>query len=344
MTETTPSDAIAPTAPKMTEAAFDRRKLIGPTRLRTLMQRSDARGALQLGSHLAALLASGSLLWSLWGTWWALPLFAIHGVLLNFLYAGQHELSHGAVFKTKWPNVFFGRLFGFIALFPRDFDLIQHSAHHQHTQNWEKDGELQREPYTLRSYLLWFVGVTYWITRVTRLIRFSLGVVLEPYVRPSQHHIVIREARIHLALYALIALLSAAFSSWIAVTLWLAPMLAMKFVHQLQNTIEHLGLSHEDDILRNTRSTKTNALMRWLCWQMPYHTAHHSFPSVPFWRLKELDAEMRGAGAEPYAMGWIEFQIEVIKKLARQSEADYPYDEVWVVPRRDGGVRRVEAA
>ena len=265
-------------------------------------------------------------------------------MLLNFLYAGQHELSHGTVFKTKWPNAMFGRLFGFIGLYPRDFDLIQHSAHHQYTQNWEKDGELTREPYTLRTYLLWLSGVTYWSSRIARIFRFSRGVVLEPYVRPSQHQIVVREARAHLALYAVIAVASVAFSTWAAVILWLAPMLAMKPVHQLQNTIEHLGLSHEDDILRNTRSTKTNALIRWLCWQMPYHTAHHSFPSVPFWRLKELDAELRGAGAEPYAMGWIEFQIEIIRKLARKPESEYPYDEVWVVPTGEGGHRKLEAA
>jgi hypothetical protein len=43
-------------------------------------------------------------------------------------------------------------------------------------------------------------------------------------------------------------------------------------------------------------------------------------------------------------MGWIEFQIEVMRKLRSKSEADYPYDEVWIVPREGGGVRTLEAA
>ena len=325
------------------EASFSRRRLIAPERLRALMQRSDLRGALQLSSHLGAVGLSGWLLWTLWGTVWAAPVFMAHGVLINFLYAGQHELSHGTVFRTKWPNVLFGRLIGFAMLYPRDFDKIQHWAHHQHTQDWEKDGELVREPYTLRSYLLWFWGVTYWRSRVSRILRFCRGEVIEPYVAPHEHARVIREARAHAALYALIAAVSVAAQSWAAVLLWLAPMVAMKPVHQLQNTIEHLGLSHRDDILENTRSTRTNALMRWLCWQMPYHTAHHTFPSVPFWRLKALDAEMRGGGARPHEMGWIEFQIEVIRKLWSKSEADYPYDEVWIVPTARGA-RRIEPA
>ncbi|MEL7138421.1 MAG: fatty acid desaturase [Pseudomonadota bacterium] len=326
------------------EATFSRRRLVDPKRLRTLMQRSDLRGALQLGSHFGAIALSGAALWMLWGTLWAVPVFMLHGVLLNFLYAGQHELSHGTVFRTKWPNILFGRLIGFLMLYPRDFDRIQHWAHHQHTQNWEKDGELVREPYTLRSYLLWFWGPTYWWSRVTRLFRLGRGVVLEPYVRPDEHATVIREARVHLALYATIAAVSVAAGSWAAVILWLAPMLTMKFVHQLQNTIEHLGLSHENDILQNTRTTRTNAIMRWLCWQMPYHTAHHSFPAVPFWQLHQLDGAMRAGGAEPHAMGWIEFQVEVIRKLSAKSEADYPYDEVWIVSRGEGRVARLEAA
>jgi len=120
-------------------------------------------------------------------------------------------------------------------------------------------------------------------------------------------------------------------------------MILTKPVHQLQNTIEHLGLSHEDNILENTRSTRTNALMRWLCWQMPYHTAHHTFPSVPFWKLKQLNEKIETQiGGEVWRMGWIEFQIEVIKKLRQKDEGQYPMNEVWVVPV-NGRPTRVEA-
>ena len=317
------------------DAVFSRRRLVTPERLRALNARSDRRGALQLGSHAGAILLTGLLIAQTWGSVWVVPALFVHGVLLNFLYAGQHELSHGTVFATRPLNALFGRIIGFLLLYPRDFDKIQHWAHHQHTQNWEKDGELIREPYTLRSYLLWFWGPSYWWSRVRRILRFSAGIVTEPYVRPDEHATVIREARIHLALYALIAAASIAAGSWAAVIWWLGPMVATKFVHQLQNTIEHLGLSHADDILENTRSTRTNALLRWLCWQMPYHTAHHAFPSVPFWKLRDLDAEIRGASPKPVQeMGWIEFQREVLRKFADgRGESDYPMNEIWIAPR-----------
>ena len=325
------------------DAEFSRRKLLERDHLRALYERSDARGLLQAGSHVGAVLLTGYVLWQTWGTWWAVPAFIVHGILLNFLYAGQHELSHGTVFKSKWLNEWLGRAIGFTMMYPRDFDKIQHFAHHQYTQNWEKDGELVREPYTLTSYLLWFFGPTYWYSRVRRIVRFCFGVVTEPYIFKAQHALVIKEARFMIAGYMLIAALSVYFQSWAVVILWLAPMITMKFVHQLQNTIEHLGLSHEDNTLVNTRSTDTNALMKWMCWQMQYHTAHHTFPSVPFWKLKELNDQIESKlGQEVNRMGYIEFQIELVRKLSGgKSEADYPMNEVWITRNASGELDRV---
>ena len=72
-----------------------------------------------------------------------------------------------------------------------------------------------------------------------------------------------RRSRWHLAGYGLIFLFSVSGKLGCGEILVAADALT-KPVHQLQNTIEHLGLSHEADILNNTRSTRTNALMRWL--------------------------------------------------------------------------------
>jgi len=314
------------------DEVFARRDVIDPETLKRLCVPSDVRGALQVASHVGAIACTGTLLWMTYGSAWAVPVFAVHGALVNFLYAGQHELSHWTVFRTRWLNEWVGRVFGFALFYPRTFDLVQHVAHHRFTQDWEKDGELARPRYTLASYLLWMSGVTYWYTRWRRIVRFSLGVVTEPYLPAKRKAEFVREARLHVAGYAGIAALSVAAHSWAAVTLWLAPMLAMKFVHQLQNTIEHLGLSHESNVLANTRSTRTNALMRWACWQMQYHTAHHAFPGVPFHRLRELNDEIfTRRGTQPPSMTYLGFQIAVLRAFSGgRTEADYPDDRVWI--------------
>jgi fatty acid desaturase len=325
------------------EAEFSRRKLVTRDEMRALTERSDLWGGAQMASHIVAILGFGYLHALVMGTWWVLATGVILGVLINFLYAAQHELSHATVFKTRKANEIFGRIIGFFMIFPRDFDQVMHFAHHQYTQEWERDGELVREPYTLTTYLLWMSGVSYWRNRVTGLVRRARGIILEPYIKKNEEAKIIREARIHLALYAGIALVSLITGLWIALTFWVIPMVLTKPVHQLQNTIEHLGLSHESDILENTRSTRTNALMRWLCWQMPYHTAHHTFPAVPFWKLRDLNAKIEEQAGTVHRMGWIEFQIEVIGKLMAKNESQYPMDEVWIVPASGGRAARIPA-
>jgi fatty acid desaturase len=315
------------------DEVFVRRDMLDPDTMRALCIRSDLRGTLQTLSHVGAIGVSGTLLWLGGGAFWALPVFVAHGVLINFLYAGQHELSHWTVFRTAWPNEWVGRLFGFLMFYPRTFDQIQHIAHHRFTQDWMRDGELARERYTLRSYLLWMSGVTYWYTRWRRIGRFSFGLVSEPYLPVSRHTELIREARLHLLGYAAIAAASAALMSWAAIYFWLAPMLATKCVHQLQNTIEHLGLPHDSNVLNNTRSTRTNALMRWLGWQMQYHTAHHAFPGVPFHRLGRLNAVIfSDRGVAPPSMTYLGFQAAALRAFsAGRTETDFPDDATWIM-------------
>jgi len=321
------------------EASFSRRTLLEPAELRALNQRSDRHGWMQLTSHLGAIALAVFAHSQALGTGWVWVTGFALGVLISFLYAAQHELSHSTVFATRWLNVLWGRVIGFVMLFPRDFDQVMHFAHHAHTQDWERDGELVREPYTLTTYLLWFSGITYWRNRLFGLARRARGIIIEPYIRHEEEAKIILESRLHLAGYAVILAVSWIFGSWAWLTFWILPMVLTKPIHQLQNTIEHLGLSHENDILENTRSTRTNAFFRWLCWQMPYHTAHHTFPSVPFWKLRDLNARIEEKTGDVWRMGWIEFQVEVIKKLAARDESQYPMNEVWVVPTGGRQVR-----
>ena len=224
------------------------------------------------------------------------------------------------------------RSFGFCVFYPRTFDQLQHIAHHRYTQDWARDGELLRPRYTLSSYLVWISGITYWYTRWRRILRFSFGLVTEPYIAVARRGELVREARWHLLGYMTIVLLSVLLKTWAAVLLWFAPLVVMKFMHQLQNTIEHLGLPHHGDVLNNTRSTRTNALMRWLAWQMQYHTAHHAFPGVPFHRLRALHTHLfLERGTTPPTMTYLAFQWAVLRAFSHgRGEADYPDDSIWI--------------
>ena len=315
------------------EQVFARANLLAKGRLKPLSQRSDVRGWLQTGSHFGALLGTGCVLYFGRFSVWLLPVLLLHGALINFLYAGQHEFSHGTVFRTKALNEIFGRLIGFILITPRDADQLQHFAHHRHTQIWRMDGELYRAPFTLRSYLMRLSGVEYWWSNSKTLVLYALGRVEDAYIDSTARSLVIGEARLHLLGYATIAGVCVLTATWLPMLLlWIVPMLLTKPAHQLQNTIEHVGLAHTQDITENTRSVEANPFMHWICWNMQYHTAHHAFPSVPCYRLRALHDEIFTArGVAPPTMTYLGFQKAVIAALWKQDEALYPQDQAWIV-------------
>ena len=314
-----------------------KKNLLPPQRLRELSERSDTAGALQLGSQLVALLVTGLGLHWTWGTLWAVPCFIAHGVLLNYLFAAQHELNHYTAFKTRWPNDFFNRITGFLQLYPRDYERWYHFEHHRHTQSWERDPELlsRAGPYTLSSYLPYLFGITYWTGRIKRLVLVAAGDTAD-YYTAAQKTKIITESRAHLGAYCLVALGSIYAGSWLAVTYWLAPMFATKVFQNVQNIAEHTGLTHEPDTLHNTRTIKTWWIFRWLAWNMQYHTAHHTFPAVPFHNLPALHAELvKHAGYQPPTTGYIALQRRFVKQLMRGPEPREGVHEVTAPLQRE---------
>ncbi|HWK47103.1 MAG TPA: fatty acid desaturase [Stellaceae bacterium] len=297
--------------------------LIEPRRLKQLSARSDRHALTQLATQLAALgLTSAALASGIW--WLAVPGFMAQGILLNCLYAGQHEMSHWTAFRSRRLNDWVGEAIGFLMIYPARWDRWFHFAHHRHTQDWDKDPELLvRGPYSFASWLFNMSAALYWYGRGRSTLRLASGIV-PAYVwwlNDKQRGQVIGEARWHVAGYAAILALSMMAASWVAVEFWLAPMLLMKWFHQLQNVGEHTCLTHEPDTLRNTRTLRGPAVMRWLVWNMSFHAAHHSFPGVPFHALPELHEEIaRQVGPEMPGGGYLAVQVEIGRALSAAGE------------------------
>lgn len=294
-----------------------RRDLIDNRRLRALSRRSDLRGAAQFGGQLLALCITGAGLTFAWGSWWGVPLFLIQGVLLwGFTYSGQHELLHRTPFRTRVLNDLAVRLTGFLRIWPPDHERFQHFGHHRHTKDPAHDPELiGARPWTLWSYLWWLGGQGYWWRKVKTVVRVALGYRDETYIPDEARPAIVREARLYLLGYALVAALSVTFQSWLAVTLWLAPMAATAPFYWIYALAEHQGLPHTPNILESTRTTLTNPVMRWLSWNMNYHTAHHLFPGVPFHALPVLHREL---DVPVVRHGYFPFHRDMIRGLWRR--------------------------
>ena len=94
------------------------RGVVASERLERLSRRSNTRGLIQLLSHLGGLAVCTCALMLLWGTWWTVPFFFAQGVLINFLFACQHETNHNTAFASRGLNLWVSRLCGFVLFYP----------------------------------------------------------------------------------------------------------------------------------------------------------------------------------------------------------------------------------
>ncbi len=271
-----------------------RRGLPSRTRLAALNRRSDARGAAQLGLHGAGLALTGAAVAQAAGSLWLIPAMALHGVVLVFLFAALHEAIHATAFRRRGLNRALAWGAGAVLILPPAYFRAFHFAHHRWTQNPDRDPELaQPKPATLGAYLLVVSGLPYWRERIATTLAHAFG-RFEPtgFLPPAARGRIVAEARRLWALYAGIALAALAAESWAPVVFWLGPAVLGQPALRLFLLAEHTGRPLVADMLANSRTTRTNAILRRLAWNMPYHAEHHAFPSVPFHALPALHREI----------------------------------------------------
>ncbi|MEO7851190.1 MAG: fatty acid desaturase [Rubrivivax sp.] len=261
-----------------------------------LTHKSDARGLARALGHLGAIATSTGLLWAAHGTLWALPLTLLQGYLLAFLFNALHETAHQTALRRRAANLALGHLAGFAILLPYEYYRAFHWDHHRYTQDPERDPELFVPPPASRLALAWTVGgVPTWIGRVRMLFMHGvLGRVGERWIAADKRALIVAEARCYLLGYAVVIAASLAAQTWAALWLWLLPLVAGQWLLRPYLLAEHTGCAHSTDMLANTRTTLTNAVVRYFAWNMPYHAEHHAYPAVPFHALPRLHTLLAG--------------------------------------------------
>ena len=301
--------------PAMDEVVYDSARVDRP-RLIELNARSDVRGLLHLAGHGAALLASGIVLSHAIGSWWLVPATVVHGAILVFLFAPLHESIHRTAFKSRWLNDGLAWVLGLILFLPSGYFRFFHFAHHRHTQDPANDPELASpKPATPAQWLLHVSGWHYWRAAVVGTITHALGRTPEPFLAaPRAAARVVSEARIVLIVYAAIAVTAFMAGSWAPLTYWILPALAGQPFLRLYLLAEHTGCPLVPDMLANSRTTLTNAVVRFFAWNMPYHAEHHAFPSVPFHALPSLHRDLQ-PDLEIVAPGYIAANRQILQGL-----------------------------
>lgn len=279
-----------------------------------LTVRSDAAGLRRLAAHGGLILLVGVLI-GLRAPLWPL-LLPVQGVLVVFLFTMVHECTHETPFRSRRLSEWAGRIGGFALLLPFTWFRYFHLAHHRHTNDPQRDPELLAgaEPRTWAAFALHVSGLPYWTGQARQLWINAFATPSAAWLPRRVVPRLRREARAMLAGYALV-LASLALTP-LLLWVWLLPVLLGQPVLRLYLLAEHGRCPRVADVLDNTRTTYTNRLVRFLAWNMPYHTEHHAFPAVPFHRLPALHRRMR-AHLRTTAPGYGAFTRDYVATLHR---------------------------
>jgi len=307
---------------------------VDPATLARLHERTNGRAAVDAVLWVGLLVGSAWLAWTLRSSWWAIPVFAVYGLL----YGGSadarwHEYGHATGFRSEWANK--------ILYYPACFMLLReptawrwsHIRHHSDTIIVGRDPEIVfPRPFARATWvanLLGLVGVPSMVKRIVRHAGGRLDPAVASYVPEPEQSKVVREARIFLALLAVVVL-------WAVLTLSLWPLVFIglptfygAWLVLFFGTTQHAGLP--EDVLDhrlNSRTVRMNPVFRFLYLNMNYHIEHHMYPTVPYRNLPALHREIGSDLPEPTTSTIAAYREIFAAAKAQQADPNYQLPRV----------------
>lgn len=305
--------------------------------MRMHLQRSDTNGTFHSLGTLAILATSGSMAYYFYLQQnWIMLLVAlyIHGAFYAFQ-PQTHELSHGSMFKTRWLNTFFKRVFAIVfwtsnpALYR-----MSHGYHHRYTLHRKSEGEeVHPRPEPLETLLASAIRIAdpagFLLAVYDKI--YALFIPYEKNTRRSvwQRYVFANASKpeqqeaywtnaAQLLFHALFAIGAIYFGHPFLIVIVTLPLFyGGKWYHQWIHDTMHVGRQPEtNDFRQCCRSVKLDPFSSFLYWHMEYHVEHHTFPGIPCYNLKRFHEQTKEHWDRPQTLkeAWREMN-QCSKKL-----------------------------
>jgi fatty acid desaturase len=307
--------------------------------LKECMKRSDLNGLWHCLGVLGVLTASGATAYYFYATqqwlWMALALY-VHGGLFAF-HPQTHEFAHGTVFKTKWLNEVFKRIFGLVHWTSNSsLYWMSHVCHHRYTTHRKGDGEVVLPMNLLKEHLLQgavhivnpngFVATVYdviYFLLHPAFLRNSRRGVWQRYVydqaRPHEQKDAYWTQFYQFAFHVVFGALAISTGHWfLVVVVSLPKFYGGHWYHSWVHDTMHAGRQPEtDDFRLCCRSVRLDPFTALMYWHMEWHTEHHAFPNVPCYNLKKFHEMTSEHWENPMSLfaAWREMDAHAKKEL-----------------------------
>jgi fatty acid desaturase len=324
--------------------------------LRELMTPNDWRGLFLALGHLGFWLVSGSAAFYLYLQQLWLPFAAMlfcHGTIAAFLTAPHHELCHRTVFRTKFLNEAFLRIYALIGWSNFEIYQFSHNYHHRFTLHPEGDREeiMPATPSLRAFYILQLFTVNifggYQSKGLVPTLHNFLSIAANRFDNPynswgeelydgydKHRKRAANWARVTLLFHAV--LVAGAFAIGHPILALLtsgSPFLANWWRYFVGVTM-HCGLkSNETDFRKSVRTITLDPVSEFLYWHMNWHLEHHMYAGVPCYNLKALHHATADDMPKPRTLlgAWREMRETWKRQL---TDPDYAFDTP--LPSRSG--------
>jgi Na+-transporting NADH:ubiquinone oxidoreductase subunit F len=292
-------------------------------KMRELLVRRNGPAIRDTILWFAILIGSGILTWKLWGTWWVFLPYAIYAVFYGTSSDSRwHECGHGTAFRSDWMNVAIYEIASFMVMRESVLWRWSHNRHHSDTIIVGRDPEIQvPRPPNLFVHILSLFAVPVYRIHFTSLFRHALGRIPDgerSFIPETEFHKVYRNARLYLAMYAVVIAAAIIWHSWLPIFLFVLPQFFGTWLMIIQNTPQHAGLAENVlDHRLNCRTVYMNPISRFIYWNMNYHVEHHMYPLVPYHSLARLHQVIKSDCPPPYPTILSAWQ-EILPTLLRQ--------------------------
>ncbi len=291
--------------------------------MKALMARNNGIAGRDTIIWLVLLVGSGILAYFSWGSWWAIPAFALYGVMYGSASdARWHECGHRTAFRSRRANDIVYHIAAFMDYREPISWRWSHARHHSDTIIVGRDPEIafQRGAPLVNTFLELFA--------IRTIIAESKKLFLNAVGRPTKEQADFQPvdemrgsywwSRAYiLAFVGVIAWCIATGSILPAMFIGL-PTIYGRWLMVVYGITQHAGLA--EDVLDhrlNTRTVMMNRVNRFMYLNMNYHLEHHIFPTVPYHALPKLHAAVADQLPTPHCSIWHAIR-EILPTLAKQ--------------------------
>ena len=315
-----------------------------------LMERSDRKGFTQTLGHIGLAAALGALaaFFFIQGQWLLFGVFLwLFGAVRTFLSGpANHELGHGAVFRTPVWNRVFLRVLSVLTFWNYNEYRMSHTYHHRYTLHADGDREVLLPLDPSLHPLVVLEMLTFNLRGMVRQLRFTVRTAMGRFdsgrtvgamgssawietladVHPETYRAAIRLARVTLLFHAAVLAISIATGFW-----WLAIVITggnwiCNFYRYFLGQTQHAGLRDNiPDFRLCVRSLRIDPFSSFLYWHMDRHAEHHMYAGVPCYNMAALQREIAWDMPQPRTplAAWREMYAA---RRRQATDPDYQFD------------------